>query len=92
MMTDHNDDVPAMIGETESISRGTTTGRDTGDEEQQSEQEMRDAFIRKEERNVLKAKVVVAGAVMACAAAVTGSVYIFAKQNDEQSFKVEVRW
>ena len=72
-------------------SRGTTTGRDSGDEdEHESEQAIRDAFIRKEERNVLRAKVLVLGAIMACAAAVTGSVYIFAKQNDEHSFEVEV--
>ena len=71
-----------------STSHGTTTARASSDEE--SEQGIRDAFIRKEERDVMKAKVLVASVMMLCAAAVTVSVYVFAKQNDEHSFEVEV--
>lgn len=82
-----NEDIPLDI-DTGSTSRGTTTGRET--EEHGSEQSVRDAFIRKEERNVLRAKIVVTGAIVVCAAAVTASVYIFAKQNDQHSFEVEV--
>ena len=82
-----DDDIPFDI-DTGSTSRGTTSGRET--EDQDSEQSMRDAFIRKEERNVLMAKITVAGAIMVCAVAVTASVYIFAKENDQNSFEVEV--
>ena len=82
------EDIPMEV-DFGSVSRGTTSGRGSSDDEA-SERGIRDAFIRKEERDVMKAKVLVASVMMLCAAAVTVSVYVFAKQNDEHSFEVEV--
>ena len=82
--------VPGEI-DIESFERETTTGRETGNEESDGEKALRDAFIQKEEKNVYRAKVAVGGAIVACAAIVSCSVYFFAKQNDKNTFEVEVR-
>ena len=69
-----------------SIGRGPATS----DEELANEQEQRDAIIKRENVNVRRAKKVVVCALVACAAAVSSAVYIFAKQTDERNFDVEV--
>jgi hypothetical protein len=56
-----------------------------------AEKEMRNKIINKEERNVRNARFIVIAAGLACAAAVGAAINIFAKQNDQATFEVEVR-
>ena len=75
-------------GNDSSLGRGTSTGGD--EEELSNEQELRDAIIEREEINVRRAKLGVVCALLACAAAVSVAVHIFAKQNDQHNFDIEV--
>jgi hypothetical protein len=56
-----------------------------------ADKEMRDKMIRKEEKNVRNARFIVIVAGVACAAAVGAAVNIFARQNDQATFELEVR-
>ena len=55
------------------------------------EKEMRNKIINKEEKNVRKARFIVIIAGIACAAAVGAAINIFAQQNDQATFELEVR-
>lgn len=54
------------------------------------ERELRENLIKHEEKDVRKAKCMVAFAFLVCAFAVCFSVFIFAKKGDEKSFELEV--
>ena len=54
------------------------------------DKEVRDAIIRKEENDVRRAKTLVVFAIVTCAIIVSVSVYFFAKQNDQNTFELEV--
>ena len=74
-----------------SHGRGGSSGHGDEDREDNHDKAVRDAIIRKEEKDVRRAKAVVVFAIIACAVAVSVSVYFFAKQNDQNTFEVEVR-
>jgi hypothetical protein len=56
-----------------------------------AEKEMRDKIINTEEKNVRNARVIVIVAGIACAVAVGAAINIFAHQNDQAIFEIEVR-
>jgi hypothetical protein len=56
-----------------------------------AEKEMRNKMISKEEKNVRNARFIVVAAGIACAAAVGAAINIFAHQNDQATFELEVR-
>jgi hypothetical protein len=56
-----------------------------------AEKEMRNKMISEEEKNVRKARFIVIAAGIACAAAVGAAINIFARQNDQAIFELEVR-
>jgi hypothetical protein len=57
----------------------------------EADKELRNKIINKEESNVRTARFIVIAAGIACAAAVGAAINIFAHQNDQNSFKLEVR-
>jgi CCR4-NOT transcriptional regulation complex NOT5 subunit len=57
-----------------------------GDEDK----EIKDRIIKKEEKAVRNARLLVITAIIACAVAVTTAIYIFASKNDETTFELEV--
>jgi hypothetical protein len=57
----------------------------------EAEKGMRDKIIKKEEKAVRKARIIVIAAFLACATAVSVAVYIFASRADYRSFELEVR-
>jgi hypothetical protein len=56
-----------------------------------AEKELRNKIINKEEKNVRNARFIVIVAGVACAAAVGAAINIFAHQNEQNTFEVEVR-
>jgi hypothetical protein len=56
----------------------------------QEDKEMKDRIIRKEEKAVRNARLLVAVAITACAVAVSAAIYIFASKNDQSTFELEV--
>jgi ABC-type xylose transport system permease subunit len=56
-----------------------------------AEKEIRNKIINQEEKNVRNARFIVIAAGIACAAAVGAAINIFAHQNDQASFELEVR-
>lgn len=66
----------------ESLEKSTEDGN--------NEKDLRDAIIQKEEGMVRRAKVLVFCAIVMCTAVVSTCVYIFASQNDEHNFEIEV--
>jgi hypothetical protein len=70
-----------------------TSASKNGHEAKQDETEkrMRDKIIKKEEKAVRKARILVIGAFIACATAVSVAVYKFASRADYRSFELEVR-
>jgi hypothetical protein len=57
----------------------------------QEDKEMRDRIIKKEEKAVRNARLLVIVAIIACAVAVSTAIYIFSKKSDEDTFNLEVR-
>ena len=55
------------------------------------EKEMRNKIIKKEEKAVRRARMMVVGAFIACATAVCVTVYTFASRADFRNFDLEVR-
>jgi hypothetical protein len=60
-----------------------------GDNPQEGK-EMKDRIIKKEEKAVRNARLVVIAAILACAVAVTTAIYVFASKSDQNSFELEV--
>jgi hypothetical protein len=56
-----------------------------------ADKEMRNKIINKEEKNVRNARVIVIIAGITCATAVGVAINIFARQNDQENFELEVR-
>jgi Na+/proline symporter len=56
-----------------------------------ADKKMRDKMINKEEKNVRNARFIVIVAGVICAAAVGAAVNIFAHQNEQATFELEVR-
>jgi hypothetical protein len=58
--------------------------------EGEDDKEMKDRIIKKEEKAVRNARLLVITAIIACAVAVTTAIYIFASKSDETTFELEV--
>jgi hypothetical protein len=56
----------------------------------QEDKETKDRIIRKEERAVRNARLLVAAAITVCAVTVSAAIYIFASRNDQSTFELEV--
>jgi hydroxylamine reductase (hybrid-cluster protein) len=54
------------------------------------DKELRDRIIKDEEKGVRNARLLVIVAIVACAAAVSSAVYIFAAGHDQTTFELEV--
>jgi hypothetical protein len=85
--TEDNDD----IFETSSCSESHTIPGSTpeGDTRQEGK-EMKDRIIKKEEKAVRNARLLVVTAILACAVAVTTAIYVFASKSDQDTFELEV--
>ena len=67
------------------------SGHDHDETQDKVEKEMRDKIIKKEEKAVRRARMMVVGAFIACATAVCVTVYTFASRADFRNFDLEVR-
>jgi hypothetical protein len=56
----------------------------------QEDKEMKDRIIKKEEKAVRNARLLVITAILACAVAVTIAIYVFASKSDQDTFELEV--
>jgi hypothetical protein len=70
---------------------GSKSGHDHNETQDEAEKEMRDKIIKKEEKAVRRARMIVVGAFVACATAVSVTVYKFASRADFRNFELEVR-
>jgi hypothetical protein len=79
-------------GDDESLSSSSERGRTrAAGADAQEDKEMRDRIIKKEEKAVRNARLLVIVAIIACAVAVSTAIYIFSKKSDEDTFNLEVR-
>jgi hypothetical protein len=95
MIMDNEDDC-ADGGPDMSISDSSYTGASASKSgldarQDEAEKDMRDKIIKKEEKAVKWARIMVIGASIACATAVSVAVYKFASKADFRSFELEVR-
>jgi hypothetical protein len=89
-----DDSVSQNVAEDQSISStctSGTSGQAPKPTAKNAEKEMRNKIISKEEKYVRNARYIVIVAGIACAAAVGAAINIFAHQNDQNTFEVEVR-
>jgi hypothetical protein len=56
----------------------------------QEDKEMKNRIIKREEKAVRDARLLVAAAIIACAVAVSTAIYIFASNSDQTTFELEV--
>jgi hypothetical protein len=59
-------------------------------EDAQEDKEMKDRIIKKEEKAVRNARLLVIIAIIACAVAVSTAIYVFASKSDQTTFELEV--
>jgi hypothetical protein len=79
------------IFETSSCSEShTMPGTSPKEDNMQEDKEMKDHIIKKEEKAVRNARLLVITAILACAVAVTTAIYIFAAKSDQDTFELEV--
>jgi hypothetical protein len=90
---DGNDGGPAMSisDASDTGASGSKSGHDHNETQDEAEKEMRDKIIKKEEKAVRRARMIVVGAFVACATAVSVAVYKFASRADFRNFELEVR-
>jgi hypothetical protein len=87
---DHSDSLSEM-DEISHSSASALNGQAPKPSAKDAEKEMRNKIINKEEKNVRNARFIVIVAGLACAAAVGAAINIFAHQNDQATFELEVR-
>jgi hypothetical protein len=87
---DDKDDIDIYEESSCSESSQTVPGLPQEEEEAQKDKEMKDRIIRKEEKAVRNARLLVIAAVIACAVAVSTAIYIFASKSDQSAFELEV--
>jgi hypothetical protein len=83
-----DDDMPAISSSSVTGASESKTGHEA--KQDQEEKEMRDKIIKSEEKAVKKGRLLVIGAFIACATAVSVAVYKFASKADFRSFELEV--
>jgi hypothetical protein len=71
-------------------SHATLPGLPQEGELTQEDKEMKDRIIKKEEKAVRNARLLVIAAVIACAVATSTAIYIFASNSDQSTFELEV--
>jgi hypothetical protein len=59
-------------------------------EDAHEDKEMKDRIIKKEEKAVRNARLLVIIAIIACAVAVSTAIYVFASKSDQTTFELEV--
>jgi hypothetical protein len=92
---DKNED---RAGDDFSVSSSSYTGASAATskngletKQDEAEKSLRDKIIKKEEKAVRKARLIVIGAFIACATAVSVAVYKFASRADYRTFELAVR-
>ena len=87
---DGKDDIDICEESSFSESQNVTGGSSSGRDHAQQDKEMKNRIIRKEEKAVRNARLLVIAAVIACAVAVSTAIYIFASNSDQTTFELEV--
>jgi hypothetical protein len=87
---DGKDDIDIYEESSCSESSRTLPGLPQAGEITQEDKEMKDRIIKKEEKAVRSARLLVIAAVIACAVAASTSIYIFASKSDQSTFELEV--
>jgi hypothetical protein len=88
---DGNDDRSLSDSTFTGGASASKSGHDHDETQNKVEKEMRDKIIKKEEKAVRRARIMVVGAFIACATAVSVTVYTFASRADFRNFELEVR-
>jgi hypothetical protein len=84
-----NDDIfetSSCSGSHQNVPGSSMERRDSA----QEDKEMKDRIIKKEEKAVRNARLLVITAILACAVAVTTAIYVFASKSDQDTFELEV--
>jgi hypothetical protein len=79
------------ISPSSASSASAVNGHSSQPSAKDAEKEMRNKIIKKEEKYVRNARVILIVVGVACAAAVGAAINIFAHQNDQATFEIEVR-
>jgi hypothetical protein len=87
---DGKDDIDIYEESSCSDSSRTLPGLPEEGEITQEDKEMKDRIIKKEEKAVRSARLLVIAAVIACAVAASTAIYIFASKSDQSTFELEV--
>jgi hypothetical protein len=85
-----HDDIDIYEESSCSESSQTLPGPPQEGEVAQEGKEMKDRIIKKEEKAVRNARLLVIAAVIACAVATSTAIYIFASNSDQSTFELEV--
>ena len=80
---------PASLG-TDEVESSTANSTKGGSSTQEYAGELNRNILREEEKNVRRARILVGVAFLACAAAITCTVYFLTKQSDQSAFEAEV--
>ena len=88
---DGGDDDRSLSDSSFTGASASKSGHDHDETQDKAEKEMRDKIIKKEEKAVRRARVMVVGTFIACATAVSVTVYTFAARADFRNFELEVR-
>jgi p-aminobenzoyl-glutamate transporter AbgT len=83
------DDKVDIYEESSSSESQIMPGSSPEGEEAQEDKEMKNRIIKKEEKAVRNARLLVIAAVIACAVAVSTAIYIFASRSDQSTFELE---
>jgi hypothetical protein len=73
-----------------SKSHQTVSGSSPEGDDAQEDKEMKDRIIKKEEKAVRNARLLVIMAILTCAVAVSTAIYVFASKSDQTTFELEV--
>jgi hypothetical protein len=87
---DDKDDIDIYEESSYSESQRAMPGSSPEGDDVQEDKEMKNRIIRKEEKDVRNARLLLIAAVMACAVAVSVAIYIFASRSDQSTFELEV--
>jgi hypothetical protein len=89
---DNGDDADCNLSVSSSSFTGHSSTKSAQEAKQdEAEKELKDKIAKHEEKAVRKARIIVIGAFITCAIAVSVAVYKFASKADFRSFELEVR-
>jgi hypothetical protein len=89
---DHQDGDDIDIYEESSCSKShqSMPVSSPAEDEKQEDKEMKDRIIKREEKAVRYARLLLVAAITVCAVAVSTAIFIFASNNDQTTFELEV--